>query len=673
MKRFWKNIAIALALPLFMAACTTDYPEPDANGLPQASDLDVTIAVDQETNYVTFTLNNRGMVPLWIFGEEKVDGKANKSYAYTQNGIALRFREAGEHSVEVKAYNANGISIGSKIATFELENEYRDPFDETPYKNAISNNDKREWVWNSSAAGHFGCGDPNAATVTGLDWWSASADEKAGWSLYDDVLTFNVDGTYTYDPTDGQVYVNKGSGYKPEYYLNDENDYVAPIEKYDAKYWFEQNWNDAGIEEIYLCFDEGTNVSYIPHQDALDTPRYKLVETAASALRKEIKMYIANADIVWFYNFVPKSNGEEASESFNGVGFSNGMVETALAQGDEIEVKGIDLTSIWIDPDFFTLSGDKLKFNAVDGEYRVLWDNSWLKVLPLKNGEPATYENNGDLWIIGDGGGKPSMSNLIGWTTENALPCARIDEKTYRITLYMKAEGGSIKVFGQANWGVEWKKANYGTVTGNGLFDIPEDDGNIATDGATAGLYTFTFVDNGGTLDMTVEAAQPVGPTLFDPASAANMWPATCTMDYYFAQGDSWTSVPNPDFEQNGGVYTITMNDNTDQQWQGQVKFTTDMASSAGKNYDFYISITCTKDHPGVTVKLVDAADDGNFYFDGRHKVTADEEFVFKAADFPGKDIGQLRLVLDFGGCQAGTVATVKDIIFQEHQIAEME
>lgn len=669
MKTYWKYIAFVLALPLFPAACTTDYPEPDASGLPQASEFETRIEIDQETNYVTFTLDNKGMVPMWIFGDEKIDGAANKKYAYAQNGLRLRFRDAKEYTVEVKAYNVNGISIGTKVITFTLENEYRDPFNETPYKNAISNNGTRQWVWNSSVAGHFGCGESGS---DGLNWWSASADEKADWSLYNDVMTFGADGTYSYDPgDDGMVYVNAGSGYKPEYLVKEGEDYMAPIEKFDAQYRFEQNWNDAGIEEIYLCLDPGANLSYIPHQAALDTPRYKLLETSTSALRREIKACIDDGSIVWHYNFVPLSSGEQADESFNGIGFAGGMVETELVQGDEIAVKGIDLSAIWVDPDFFTyVDASTLKFNAVDGEYRILWDKKWLKVLPLKNGEPATYDNSGALWIIGDGGGKPSLSNLIGWTTENALPCARIDETTYRITLYMKAEGGSVKVFGQPDWGKEWKKADYGTIEGGGLFDIPEDDGNIATDKAEAGLYTFTFVDNGGTLDMSVEAAAPVGPTLFDPESAANMWNLTNTV-FYYAPG--WSQTTDPDFEQTDKVYTVVLPEATTDQWQAQVTLETDMSSSADKRYDFYLSITSTKDHPGVTIKLTDMADDNTFYCADRHVLTADEEYIYKLADFPGKEIEKIKLVLDFGGCEAGTTVTVKDILFQEHQVGELK
>ena len=143
MKTIWQYIAIA-ALAVSAAACTPEFPIPNQAGLPQASDLDVNIVVDQETNYVTFVMNNyvtfvmnnKGVVPVWIFGDQKIDGKASKKYSYTDNNVTLRFREAGEHTVEVKAYNANGISQGSLVKTFTLDNTYRDPFDPAPYVKA---------------------------------------------------------------------------------------------------------------------------------------------------------------------------------------------------------------------------------------------------------------------------------------------------------------------------------------------------------------------------------------------------------------------------------------------------------------------------------------------------------------------------------------------------------
>ena len=64
------------------------------------------------------------------------------------NGISLRFRDEGEYAVEVKAYNANGISQGSLVKTFTLNNTYRDPFDPSPYIKAVSGGTSQTWEWN---------------------------------------------------------------------------------------------------------------------------------------------------------------------------------------------------------------------------------------------------------------------------------------------------------------------------------------------------------------------------------------------------------------------------------------------------------------------------------------------------------------------------------------------
>ena len=312
MKNIWKYIAVA-ALAAFTAACAPQYPEPVSAGIPQASALDVTIAVDQETNFVTFTMNTPGVVPVWIFGDQLIDGKANKKYAYTVNGLKLRFREAADYVVEVKAYNGSGISQGSILKSFTLENTYRDPFDATPYIRAVSGGSSQNWVWNSTEAGHFGCGpvgDP-------LGWWKCDANGKKGF-LYDDVLTFDAEGHYTFDPVDGYAYANAGSEYKPEAKTGDE-DYLFPVEKATTKYTFENSWNDAGIEEIFLVLEPGSILSYVPHKSAVEEPRFQVLETKTASMKKKLQLMSTvftpnNPDgISWYYEFVPEGSvaGEE--------------------------------------------------------------------------------------------------------------------------------------------------------------------------------------------------------------------------------------------------------------------------------------------------------------------------------------------------------------------------
>lgn len=751
MKRFFKYIAVALAMSLLAIGCAPDILAPDQNKVPSTEDFDVVISVDQATNFVTFTMNNKGMVPMWIFGDVKIDKDMNKKFAYTVNGIKLRFRDAGEHFVEVKAYNANGISVGSKIYSFNLENTYRDPFDAAPYMKAITG----EWMWNQTVQGHFGCGsinpDTGQAATDGTDWWSCGPDGKADMGLYDDHVTFTTEGEFTYDPgKDGTVYVNWGMaalGYHPECYNNDEQDYQAPIEGFTSTYSIENNWNSAGIEDIYLVLPEGKNLSYIPHKTALDNPRYRFLETATSKIRKTLSLVNeapaenGGGGIAWKYEFVPAvhvatpeellagtsaegkvwimdaaaqghigcgesvdnptgwwsapafdkkdfgmyddaitftpdgkyvyDSGEdgkmyinwgvtvigpnpgaepdidieqadvEATYTFDGetitlaantpmvyvpsdkvwqepvfhvieltettlkvvaenpgcywqmifkardvvvsdaptINGNDFPVELSMAQGDAVEFNNIDFNDFWLDPDFFTVNGSSISFNAVDGDYMFTYDASakWVKVAPMYNGSKATYENGGALWIIGDGGGKPTTDYLIGWNTGEApLPCAQIAENKYQITLAMKAEGGSVKVFGQADWGLEWTKNKYGTITDNGFFHIPSDDGNIHTiTGTEPGYYTFTFVDNDGVLDMTVTAAEIAKPEVpFTPGAQLELyeaadvlvgtWTWESSTDGHFGCGDAianpvgWWNGP-ANCKADGSMYDDTM------------------------------------------------------------------------------------------------------------------
>ena len=832
MKRFFKYIAVALAMSLLAIGCTPEIIAPDQDKLPSTDDFDVTISVDQATNYVTFTMNNTGMVPMWIFGDVKIDKDVNKKYAYTTNGISLRFRDAGEHFVEVKAYNANGISMGSKIYSFSIENTYRDPFDPSPYVKAITG----EWMWNNEVAGHFGCG-PDLAGPAG--WWAAGANEKADWSLYNDRMTFTADGKYQFNPgDDGKVYVNAGFsalGASP-----DGADFLVDIPAYETTYSFENNWNEAGIEEIWLVLPSQKNLSYIPNQTIYDNPRFLVMDSKPSSMRKELKLAAAlapNGDgtISWYYNFIPAVHvaspeellagtsaegkvwvmdsaskghlgcGESAAnaagwwsagpEEKAGTGlyddeitfypggkyvYSSGAdglmyinwgvtaigpnpgvepdidiewpltestyefdgetitlaantpmvyvpsdyvwenpvfhvtaltetsmtvvaenpgcywqmifkardikgpagptlndvelpAEISVSQGEVLALGNINVDDIWVDPDFFEANGNMLTFKAVDGDYKFTYDAGakWIKVVPMYNGEKATYDNGKALWIIGDGGGKPTTDQLIGWNTGDApLPCAQISENTYQITLAMKAEGGSVKVFGQADWGLEWTKDKYGTVTDNGFFHIPGDDGNIHTiTGTQAGYYTFTFVDNGGILDMTVDKVRQ---TVWDPADATwNKWlnKNLLSMSYYYAPG--WSQIADPGFADNGDNYVITLPEATADQWQAQVAFHTDMTSSADKTYDFQVVLNSTLDHPGVTIKLVLSGggdNDNIYYFADRHPLTAYEDYVYRMENMPGIDMDKISLFFDFGGNAAGTEVTVSNVLFQEHR-----
>ena len=371
MKNIWKYIAVA-AVAAFTAACAPQYPEPVPAGIPQASALDVTIAVDQETNFVTFTMNTPGVVPVWIFGDQLIDGKVNKKYSYTVNGLKLRFREAADYSVEVKAYNSSGISQGSILKTFTLENTYRDPFDATPYIRAVSGGSSQNWVWNSSENGHFGCGpvgDPKA-------WWSCEANGKAGF-LYDDIMSFDSEGNYTFNPVDGHAYANAGSEFKPEAKTGDE-DYLFPAEQATTKYSVENNWNDAGIEEIFLVLEQGSLLSYVPHKSAVEEPRFQVLETKTASMKKKLQLMSTvftpnNPDgISWYYEFVPEGSAAGDEDPLFGAESKAWVLDNETQGYMGCGPSPADPASWWSaaphEKDGFAVTDDELTFFK-DGKY----------------------------------------------------------------------------------------------------------------------------------------------------------------------------------------------------------------------------------------------------------------------------------------------------------------
>ena len=624
MKRFFKYSILCAVAALSLAACTKDIITPDQSMLPQASELDVDISVDQETNYVTFTLNNKGMVPLWIFGSEKIDGQENKRFAYTTNGISLRFREAGEHSVEVKAYNAHGISQGSVVLTFTLDNSYVDPFDPAPYMQKLAGT----WEWNRNVDGHFGCGA--ADSETGSDWWSASANEKEGMSLYDDLMSFTEGGEYTYDPGDGQVYVNYGSGYMPDYNPGDGEDYVAPIEGYTTTYHFERDWNDAGIEEIWLCFPEGTNLSYIPNAEALENPRYQLMEQTT----RKVVLVHRTADISWRYEFVPQGTSESG--------------------GDEDKTEPWDATAennLWL-----TANTSNVSFYFAD--------DSWAQIA---DPEFTAGDNNYTI-VIPEGIGSQQWQGQVAF---NSLGIATSAGSYYDFQVVLNSTedhpGVTVKLTqndDDNNFYTESRVALIGgedyvlQVSGMEGKDMP--DLKLVLDfGGAVGGSTVTVKDV-----VIRKGAAP-----FDPLSPDNLWLTAATDDvgFYFAD-ENWAQIANPEFTAGDNSYTIVIPEGTgSQQWQGQVTFNnTGIVTTAEKTYDFQLKITSDEDHPGITIKLTQQDDDDTFFFTDRHQVLAGEEFVYTMTAMPGVDLGNAKLVRDFGGGIGGSTVTVSDIILRE-------
>ena len=638
MKTTLKYIALSMSAAL-MAACSPDYITPDQAKLPQAADFDVQVEVNQETNYVTFNMNNNGIVPVWIVGATDPIDNANgskvtgKNYAYTGNGLLLRFRDEGKHTVEVKAYNAHGISVGSQMVEFTLNNTYRDPFDPAPYIKALSDGSTKTWEWNHTVAGHFGCGPFGG---TGTEWWSAGAEEKKDWSLYDDKITFGADGSYVYDPGDGQLYVNANSGVKSEYATGE--DYLVPWEKTTATYSVESSWNDAGVEEIYITLPKGTPMSYVADQTELDDPRYLVLESKPADMKKCLKLVAnlktsGNPDgIAWHYEFVKEgSAGGDVTDPLYG--------KTSKTWVLDSEANG----HIGCGPDQSNPAGwwaagpnEKAGFGLYDDEITFYADGKYV----FNPGADGKIYINKDVTAIGSGTTQ-SEDYDIDWT---------VQESTYTLN-------GDVLTFPEG--------VVIGYVANNESVTNP------------------TYVITENTEDKLVIVANFSGiswqyiykpkPDVFDVDGPGNFWKsASVSMTYWYSPSD-WSGGLNPETEtlENNGLKVVIPEGIGGNEWQGQTVFHTDIPMSASKAYDFCVTVEADQDIPAMTFKLAWEGNDNDHaaFYVNDFAVEAGEPATFKMESVvPDVDYDKVVLFVDLGRCTAGTTVTLTKICMQEHK-----
>ena len=648
--KIFKYMALALAAVLTMG-CVEEQFELDPNKVPSASELQVKIDVDQATNYVTFSIENQGMVPMWLFGEEMIDGKANKKYAYTGNGLQLRLRDAGTHSVEVKAYNAHGVSVGSKVVEFTLENTYRDPFDPSPYFKVI----KGEWQWNNEVAGHFGCGP---STDSPFEWWKAGANEKADWSLYNDRMTFTEDGKYSFNPgEDGKVYVNTGFtelGTSP-----DGNDFMVDIAAYETTYTFENNWNDAGIEEIWLVLPAKTNLSYIPNQTVYDEPRFLVMDSKPSSMRKELKLAAQNAPngegfISWYYNFIPAVKVATPEELLAGTdGKGKVWVMDSSAKGHLGCGPSVESPAEW----WSANADEKAGTGLYDDEITFYSDGKYV----YNPGADGKMYVNWGVTVIGPNPGvEPDID--IEWP---------LTEATYDFdgeTITLAAETPMVYVPSDAMWA-------------NPVFTVTElTETTLKVVAMNEGCY-WQMIFRARDAQAAPEPEKPVVAP-FDPAAATNMWNnAAITVTYWFANSD-WGQIADPEATLGNNEYTFVVPEGVGGlEWQGQVVFrNTGLVLSPDKTYDFRAIISATNDgtatikpcwqHPTELDGNGNPADVNELFYDNGIAVTAYEDLEYIKAALPGTDIPDLKLVFDFGRFPAGTTVTVKGIVIRESSSA---
>ncbi|MCH5216204.1 MAG: hypothetical protein J1F10_04625 [Muribaculaceae bacterium] len=621
--KFFKY-SVALGCIALVACAPESIDGLDANMRPKADEIDAVITVDQETNQVKFVLNNQGVTPIWkIYISDKPRIVTLNNY----NDIVVN---AGTYQVEVQMYNRNGVCDGSKTYEFTLENTI---VDFTPFMRRLTNGESKTWMFASEKAAHLGCGP--AGTI-GTEWYSAAPGDKAGTGLYENRFIFTDNGGvstggYTYDPAaSGTVYVNCGIESLPPFTDNRDAsvDYAAPAQLQETTFEIKPEGND-----LFLTMPSGTLLGYIPFASAYTNPKYRILNIT----NNELELCVEDPGVIaWHYILTIEGDAPFAGFKYDS--------EFNIWRKAELTVGEFYYAPNWspIAAPEYTFDGTTYKLTLPAAT-----SDQWQCQMPILSNISTSADINYDF---------------------SCIITSSIDHPGITVKLVMDGDDGVFyfadRVAVKAGEEYVYYQSDMPGIDIETLKLVLDFGGNAENTVVTVGNIV---LKNHADDDGTKLPEPPVVPSvIWDLDGPGNFWnAATFTNEFYYAPG--WNQIDNPGFDIDGKSYKVTLPAATYEQWQAQVKFFTDITTSADKKYDFRITFNSNTDHSGVTVKFVMHGDDGVFYMADRVKVTAYDDCTFEWVGLDGIDMSNLDLVLDFGGNADNTVVTVSQIIVQEH------
>lgn len=617
MKRIYNYLGGLLIVLVTLVACKKNILHPSEGRIPLATDIDISINVDQDINQVTFTMNNKGVYPVWIF-----EGQGKNAYS-TINKFTKIYNTAGTYTVEVKIGNANGISDGSITKTFTINNSLVD-FDK--YIGLLAGNESKKWSIARLEKGHLGCGPSG---TDGLEWWSAIPNDKADWGLYDDVLTFTNDMKYTYNPGEGgTVYVNTGSTLFSEHNPHNEVDFMAPVPEQTTSY----NFIGEG-EDVFLTFPAQTLFPYIANDESYNAPKYKVVGISPN----KIELVSDNGTIAWHY--ILSAEGETKIGGYDPDNNCN-LWKTADFTNEFHYAPGWNKIA---DPDF-TANGNSYHIKLPEATFE-----RWQAQVAFKTNISTNAATNYDF-------------STILYSSKD------IKNVTVKLVKNGGGENDNIFLFEEqidlkANETYTFIRTNLPGIDIDVVKLVLDFGGNPA--GTTVDVSRIVLKENSCNDGTIIEEPEEDNVNWL-PDSDCNKWKTVAYTNFlYYAPGH--TPIANPVIEANGNQYKVILPTETYGQWQAQVHFkTSNISTQSTKTYDFRCVLNSTKNLNGVTIKLTKVDDDSIFFFTKNTNLEAYKDYVFKMPAMPGLDIENINLVFDFGGNPANTEVTIRDIILKE-------
>ena len=639
MKHIFRYLGVTLLLAGIISACSPEkITHPSEAGIPSATQIEPVISVDQEINQVTFALpaGTKGLIPVWLFQDKTGDWTQYSA----QNGLKKIFTTAGDYSVRMHLMNSNGMSPDFVQKTFHIDNTIMN-FDK--YNTMLTGGSQKEWRIDNSVAGHMGCGPSG---TSGTEWWSANPDDKKDWGVYDNRMTFVLEGNvYQFDPgAAGTIYVNTGISSEPygSHNTNDGNDYLYPVEAQTAEW----SWEVDG-EDLYLILPANTYWPYYANVDFIANPRFK-VESIST---KSADLVIDNGEIAWHFTITSGA----AEVKFNGFNYNH---EANLWK--PVDAEGAHSYSFFYAPGWTQIADPEV--SCAGGKYTFS--------LPSATSEQWQAQ----CFII------PTTDLPLSAATNYDFSCilnSSTDIKKVTLKLTDTTNDGNFLFTENVNLTAFEDYVFY-------LSDLPGIDAAAVkmvfdfggnpdnTEISVSNIVLKDHAIDDGTVLPSVPEDPVAGPEEYKYDSEANLWKAAdAAHSYSFFYAPSWSQIPNPEVENNGNEYLLKLPSATFAQWQAQFFIIPDnpVALESSKSYDFSVVLNSTTDIRAVTLKLTDVSSDDNFLFTENVNLTAFEDYIFDLSDLPGIDAAAVKMVFDFGGNPDNTEVTIKRIVLKDHAI----
>ena len=639
MKHIFRYLGVTLLLAGIISACSPEkITHPSEAGIPSATQIEPVISVDQEINQVTFALpaGTKGLIPVWLFQDKTGDWTQYSA----QNGLKKIFTTAGDYSVRMHLMNSNGMSPDFVQKTFHIDNTIMN-FDK--YNTMLTGGSQKEWRIDNSVAGHMGCGPSG---TSGTEWWSANPDDKKDWGVYDNRMTFVLEGNvYQFDPgAAGTIYVNTGISSEPygSHNTNDGNDYLYPVEAQTAEW----SWEVDG-EDLYLILPANTYWPYYANVDFIANPRFK-VESIST---KSADLVIDNGEIAWHFTITSGA----AEVKFNGFNYNH---EANLWK--PVDAEGAHSYSFFYAPGWTQIADPEV--SCAGGKYTFS--------LPSATSEQWQAQ----CFII------PTTDLPLSAATNYDFSCilnSSTDIKKVTLKLTDTTNDGNFLFTENVNLTAFEDYVFY-------LSDLPGIDAAAVkmvfdfggnpdnTEISVSNIVLKDHAIDDGTVLPSVPEDPVAGPEEYKYDSEANLWKAadgahSCTFFY----APSWNQLPDPELANNGNEYLLKLPSATFAQWQAQFHIIPDnpVALESSKSYDFSVVLNSTTDIRAVTLKLTENGNDDNFLFTENVNLTAFEDYIFDLSDLPGIDAAAVKMVFDFGGNPDNTEVTIKRIVLKDHAI----